>query len=219
MSNDRKKQAPVVTPVGTAQWPRVNSPDTRFDEDGEYRCNLIVDKKEFTHFKKTLLKLYEEAYTKEQENQGKKRLKKWDSFPCFEDDDGNLVIKTKRKAVWTDRDGNKKPNQIALHDAKGSPIMDAPIVGGGSKLRLSVRPKFWYTGMLGFGCSLDLLAVQVLDLADYQPQGTDFGFSAEEGYIHGGETFDDTLEDDDAKEEKDNELDEETETEDALANF
>lgn len=216
MSNDRTKQASVVTPVGTAQWPRVNTPDTRFDEDGEYRCNLIIDKKEFAQFKKSLLKLYEEAYVKEQENQGKKKLKKWDSFPCFEDEEGNHVIKTKRKAAWTDRDGNKKPNQVAIHDAKGAPILESPIIGGGSKLKLCVRPKFWFTGMLGFGCSLDLLAVQVLELADYQPQGTNFGFGEEEGYVHGGETFDETLENEDAEKETETE---DEETEDALANF
>ena len=58
--------------------------------------------------------------------------------------------------------------------------------------------------MLGVGLSLDLLAVQVIELSEgeFTEQAADsFGFTAVEGgYVNGGETLDQAL---DAEEEED----------------
>ena len=42
----RKKEEAITTPVGTAQYPWVNSPSTKFVPEGEYTCNLILTKEE-----------------------------------------------------------------------------------------------------------------------------------------------------------------------------
>lgn len=201
------KQPSILTPAGSAQYPRLNSPDTRFHEDGEYRCNVIVTEKEAKGFEKTLRKLYDQAYKLKCEEEGKK-LKKSDHFPVSISDEGEHVIKAKRRGTWTTRDGVKKQNQIAIYDASANPMPNDLIVGAGSKVILSVKPNFWHTGMLGFGCSLTLMGVQVLDLADYTPT-TSLGFEAQDGFVHGGETFDEVVKEEDVEEE----------AEDTLANF
>jgi|TARA_R100000482_G_scaffold44134_1_gene15419 hypothetical protein len=210
----RDKQPLIVTPAGIAQYPRVNTPDTKFDPDGEYRCNLILDKKDFQHLEKTIQEIADVEYKVHCQEQGKKKLK-IHPLPFDVDGEGNHIVKSKRKAVWIDREGNKLENQIAKYDASGQriPTSDMSIIGGGSRLKMSIRPNFWFVPSLGFGCTLQLHAVQVLEMADYTPNGIDHGFSAEEGYVHGGETFDSQLS-------EDNEQDEEEEVEeDVLANF
>ena len=38
-----KQKAPrYVTPTGTAQYPYLTKPDTKFNPDGEYKCKLEV---------------------------------------------------------------------------------------------------------------------------------------------------------------------------------
>ena len=200
------KQPSILTPAGSAQYPRLNSPDTRFHEDGEYRCNVIVTEKEAKGFEKILRKLYDQEYKLRCEEEGKK-FKKSDFFPVVINDEGEHIIKAKRQGTWTTRDGVKKENQIAVYDASAQPMPNDLIVGAGSKVILSVRPNFWNTGMLGFGCSLSLMGVQVLELADYSPTAT-LGFEAQDGFVHGGETFDEVVKEEDEDVE-----------EDALANF
>ena len=44
MSKDVNK---LVTPIGTAVYPKLVEPDTAFDEAGVYTCKLHVTKEEF----------------------------------------------------------------------------------------------------------------------------------------------------------------------------
>ena len=77
------------------------------------------------------------------------------------------------------------------------------IIRGGSKVRLNIRPKAWHSPSLGAGVSLELLAVQVIELADgalSSQAAESFGFTeVEGGYVNGGETLDQAL---DAEEEE-----------------
>ena len=65
-------------------------------------------------------------------------------------------------------------------------------------MKVAVRPKFWNVPAVGgFGMTLELSAVQIIDLQAFNPSersSESFGFTAVEGgYVHGGETFDDQL--------------------------
>jgi hypothetical protein len=59
---------------------------------------------------------------------------------------------------------------------------------------------------IGFGCTLELNAVQILELAEYTPgekSATHFGFTAVEGgYVNNGETFENTLNEESQNEEE-----------------
>ena len=187
----------LTTPVGTAQYPRLNTPDTTFNENGEYRCNLIVSEQDALAFKKQLQPLYDEAYQKECVIKGKNDLKKADAFPVLQKD-GEWIIKAKQKAKVVTRDGKPIELNVGLFDSQGKPHPADDIIGGGSKLKLAVKPHFWFVQAVGgFGVTLQLVAAQIIELNEYQQgesSAQSFGFTAVEGgYVHGGETFEESL--------------------------
>jgi hypothetical protein len=199
----RTKHTQIVTPVGTAKYPNVNTPNTRFNDQGEYSCDLIVTKEEAEAINTQLQPLFDAEYQSKLEETGKQKLKLSDS-PVREDDDGDWIIKTKLKNVLAGTYKNGDPRgakSIALYDSQGKPLKGT-LVRGGSKVKLAFRPRFWYVASTGFGMSLDLLACQVIELSDgslSEKAAESFGFTeVEGGYVNGGENLDQAL---DAEEE------------------
>lgn len=197
----RKKKESIMTPVGTAQYPWVNSPSTKFVPEGEYTCNLIITKEEGDAILQKLQPILDKAVEAKMEETGK-AVKTYDLPLTLEGD--KYILKSKLKPVnGTRKDGVPFTRSIGLFDSQGNPWNREVIIGGGSKVRLSVFPKSWFSPLLGVGISLELLAVQVIDLDDgtLSDQAADsFGFTAVEGgYVNGGETFDQAL---DAEEEE-----------------
>jgi len=199
------KQPTLTTPVGTAKYPRLNTPDTHYNENGEYRVSLVVTKAEADAFKKQIQPLYDAAYATEVQTKGKE-LKKSDSFPVMQDSDGDWIIKAKLKAKVISRDGTEHKLNVGLFDSQGNPHSRDEIVGGGSKCKVACRPRFWFVAAIGFGCTLELNAVQILELAEYTPgekSASSFGFTAVEGgYVNNGETFENTLNEESQNEEE-----------------
>jgi hypothetical protein len=88
--------------------------------------------------------------------------------------------------------------RVAVFDAKGNKIEDVPAIGSGSKLKMGVEVFPYYTDLNGFGYSLRLKAVQVLELVEYNNgSAASFGFSEETGFS-GGESLTEAFETDDA---------------------
>ena len=82
---------------------------------------------------------------------------------------------------------------VTVIDSQGKKI-DPPKIGSGSTLKMSVEVYTWCSPLQGFGYSLRLRAVQLLDLIEYG-NGGNFGFSAEEdGYVGSGESLNDAFE-------------------------
>ncbi len=187
----------ITTPTGTARYCWLNTPDTKFDKDGygNYRCELILTEDEWNNLKKQIAPLYDEAYAAECQKQGKKKLKTNPS-PFVIDDENNYVVKTKMKGGGKRKDGSEYKLTVARFDSQGQPVNDDAIIGGGSRLKLGLKVRFWFVPALGFGMTLEPQGVQIIELqaVGASENATSFGFSAEEGgYQHGGETFEDTL--------------------------
>ena len=208
----KTKRPTLVTPEGIARYPWVNNPNTMFVEDGEYKIGVIVTKKEADAFKKQLKPFYDAAYEQEVAKNGGKPVKKAPSSPIADNKDneeGGWEIKAKLKAKVISRDGTVHNLTVGLFDSQGQPHPKDVVIGGGSKVKVAVRPKFWNVPAVGgFGMTLELSAVQIIDLQALNPSersGDSFGFTAVEGgYVHGGETFDGELdqpEETDAKKE------------------
>lgn len=173
----------ITTPKGNALYPYVNEPNTRFNPMGEYSCQLVIpEEEEALAFKAKLDEIYEAEYKRECLLKNKK-LKKAASYPLAQDEEGNWVLRTKQAAKVESKSGKVFEFGIKLFDAQGKPC-DAK-VGSGSLVRLAVEPRAWFTAALGFGLTLNLKAVQVIDLVEYGGGGgaSSFGFSAEEGYV------------------------------------
>lgn len=173
-----------ITPIGTARYVHLAQPDTKFDAEGVFNCQLILDAEGFAHFKKAL-----DAFIDSQTWKNKKKL----NMPFEElDDDAGWAIKTKSQY------------RVPLFDSKNRKVFDTrkddpedyPRVGSGSKLRLAVT--FNAYSNKGEGVSLFLNSVQVIDLVEYGG-GSPFdevegGFEAEEAESESGFPEDGALE-------------------------
>ena len=197
----RQKEEAITTAVGTAQYPWVNTPSTKFVPEGEYSCNIILTKQEGEVIVKKVEALLEKKQ-KEQAEESGKEVKTYQLPIQLEGD--TYVLKAKLKPVNGKRkDGSEYTRSLGLFDSKGNPWDREVMIRGGSKVRLSVRPKSWCSPLLGAGVSLELLGVQVIELADGElssQAAESFGFTeVEGGYVNGGETLDQAL---DAEEEE-----------------
>ena len=198
----RQREEAITTPIGTAQYPWVNTPSTKFVPEGEYSCGIILTKQEGESIIKKIQPILEKKQQEQAEESGKK-VKTYDLPVQLEGD--TYVLKAKLKPVNGKRkDGSDYTRSLGLFDSKGNPWDREVIVRGGSKVRLNVRPKPWFSPLLGVGITLELLGVQVIELADGElssKAAESFGFTeVEGGYVNGGETLDQAL---DAEEEED----------------
>jgi hypothetical protein len=191
------KTKTITTPVGIGRYTWLNTPDKTYDEAyGVYRTDLILSEEDWNAFKLEIKPLYEQAFADEQVKQGKKKLKQHGS-PISIDEEGQHILKCKLKAGGKRKDGTEYSLSVGRFDGNGKPLDKGVTIGGGSKIKLAIRPKFWYVSSLGFGMTLEPHAVQVLGLEAVQAgsgSATTYGFTAVEGaYQQGGETFEETL--------------------------
>jgi hypothetical protein len=175
----------MTTPKGTASWPKLNEPDTKFDAKGLYSVQLRIPQAEAAKLMAELTSMYD-GYYAEQVREAKKKLKKCD-FPwsAVTNDAGNetgeIEFKFKMVARIETKDGRTIEQRPILFDAKQRPMNDR--IGGGSILRVGFEPHLWYVPATGVGLSLRLKAVQVIELRESGGRGAaDFGFAEEEGF-------------------------------------
>jgi len=185
----------ITTPTGTARYCYLTNPSKgEYDSEyGTYRTELILDKADWDKLKAQVQPEYEAAYLAENTKQGKE-LKKA-NLP-FVIDGEDHIVKLKMKAGGKRRDGTEYKLQVALFDSQGNPMKGDDIVGGGSRIKIGMKMRFWFVPAHGFGMTLEPQGVQVLELAAVgtSEKATSYGFTAEEGgYTNGGETFENTL--------------------------
>lgn len=187
----------LTTPTGTAVYPRIDTPDTKFNDDGVYSCKLHVSEEAFNAFTNTVTAIVEREYKAECTAKGK-NLKKSSSNPIRITPDGDFEIYAKQVAQRQTKKG-LLTFTIPVFDSKGSKLTTSPAIGSGSTLKLSVEVYTWYTDLQGFGYTLRLKAVQLLELIEYNNgSGSSYGFTAEEdGYINDGESLDTAFQEED----------------------
>jgi hypothetical protein len=187
------KHLKIVTPKGTAVWPKLNEPDRKFQPEGVYTVKLRVAVDEAQDFIDALNAAHAEAYRHECVKNNKKSLKQapmpwstatdWDSEnETRVDVDGFIDFKFSMKAKITTKTGKSWEQRPALFDSKLQPLPpDSDHIGGGSIIRISSEPYFWYSASLGFGLTLRPRAVQVIELKSYSGSA-EHGFSEEDGF-------------------------------------
>ncbi len=187
----------LTTPAGVAFYPHVVTPNTKFDENGVFDCKLHVSEGDYNSFELKVKEIVNAAYDEECARQGKKTLKVFEKKPLRVNEEGDFEIYAKQKHKILTSKGETLVFSVALYDSKGQKISDEPKIGSGSRLRLGVEVAPYYTDMIGFGYTLRLKAVQLLELKEYTGK---FGFTSEEdGYVGTGESFDETFEKDEAE--------------------
>ena len=187
----------IVTPVGTSQYAWLSTPDTRFDETGHYKTNLILKTEEAAELMQSIDKALALSTKDAQEKSKGKKVKTADA-PYFEemDDDGqetgNTIFKFKCKAQIVTKDGTIIPNRVAMFDASGKPIGKDVSVWSGSEMKVSAELIPYFTSMVGAGVSMRLRAVQITNLVEGGGgNAKGFGFDEVDGYQAPKETAND----------------------------
>lgn len=188
-----------ATPRGVFRFPALNTPDTKFGTDkGDpkkdcYKTSLVLPEDVAQPVIAKLEEMLEEGYEAMCRKENKKKLKRAPSVPWGpvidkDDDDeevereGVLEIRFKKKAR-TSKGVEQRPT---LLDASKNPLnVKADIIGGGSEGRIAYQVYYWYNSSLGFGMTLDIQGVQVLDLK--APGGSCASdFDEEDGFVAAG---------------------------------
>ena len=170
-------QAPNVftTPKGIAQYPWLSKPDTKFNEEGEYKVNLILTKKEAAPVIEQINAAFAENFKIQEKEHGKDIKTANPPYVDELDDDnkptGNVIIKFKSKAIYAP----------AIFDAKGNVMKDSNIWGG-SEIRVNGSIAPYYVKLIGAGVALRLRAVQVIQYVEGGTGSADrFGFEEVDG--------------------------------------
>ena len=185
----------AFTPKARAVFPRLNTPDTKFNAQGRYSVKIRLPEAEGRDFLATLQKIDEENFKEvvaAHSNDIDKKTGKLlppptnDGLPYsleLGDDkkpNGYMTVGFGMTASYTDKKTQKmvalKP---ALYDSQGKPINVE--VGGGSLIKVAFQPSGYYVeGTRKAGVSLRLQAVQIIELVKFG--GVTFG-KEEGGYV------------------------------------
>lgn len=197
---EKKKPLPKYnTPVGIARYPHLNKPDTRFDAEGKYKCDLILEAAdpEVVELIDYLESIRDAAYDEAVEA-GAANPEKADVFAVELDDSGdetdNIVLKTSLNAKGKNKKGETWENTPKLFDSLGNPLPSKLQIWSGSKLIIAgaarpyamtqdVRENGKKIKVTSCGVSLKCDGVQVIDLVSGAGQtASSFGF----GKVAGG---------------------------------
>jgi hypothetical protein len=155
---------------GTARYPAIATPDTKFKEEGEYTCDMILpDEASLARVKKAYA-----AAKAEWANLVGAKGKKVADVPWDEQDDGTFRVRLRRLA--TTKKGTK--TRVKVVDPSGIPLTgeDAEF-GHGSIIDVGFSARAWHTPTLGYGVSF-MPDVVVLYEARFEGGGNldEYGF-------------------------------------------
>ena len=179
----------IITPPGIAKYPRLNTPDTKFNPNGVYKVTLVLDESQeaVVEFRDRILAAEEAAVAEAAKTVKKgKQLKTADSIiKAHTNSDGDVVdgfieVSAKTSASGQRADKSTWTRRLPIFDSKGKPA-DVKI-GGGSTLRLSLSISPYNSPTLGAGVTLYLDAVKVIDLKEFKGEESadGYGFGEEE---------------------------------------
>ena len=165
-----------ITPVAVAEWPRLATPNTKFNPDGTWELQLRFTGEEAEQVKKVLDEMMEKSVQEAQELLQKKptKLKNLNKvYPYDEQEDGSVIVKLRKKAVVRKKDGSTYNTTITIVDPLLKPL-DPREVTAGSLVRADLTLETYY--MPGNNSAMVLkrwYAVQLLKKNDTPMVGFD----------------------------------------------
>lgn len=188
----------VVTPKGTAIFPRLNSPDTKFKAEGVYEVKLAFDPDtpgldELRRRARAIVDAEYQRVVEKLTSDGKpglaKKITKSDPFKAEEDPQtgeatGRVFIKARMNASGiSKKTGKPWTRRPDIFDARGNRLARPPLIGGGTELKLAVELAPYYAAAdKVVGCSFRLEAAQIIRLVSFgERDAGGYGFGAEEG--------------------------------------
>jgi hypothetical protein len=178
----------ITTPKCRFLYPRLVTPETKFDPAGFYKVVALLDPVEAAEIGDQLDDLWtrHKAHLKEQApTHSFKAAELPYGFTEFNEVAG-FQLKCKAKASGVDqRTGESWTSRPALFDAAGRPITDLSKLNGmwtGTIGRVSIDACPFYRTAVGAGITLRLRAVQILEMVTGGGDAESFGFDAVEGW-------------------------------------
>jgi hypothetical protein len=188
MADPKIRLPKFLTPLATAVYPHLTRPDTKFDPDGVYKCDVKLPREEAQDLIDALEsirdKFWDELVAKDKKIA--RQYSKESVYTDEVDDDGNetglVIFKTKMKAKVTSKAGKVYTSEPRLFDA-GNQRITPESVYGGSRVRVAgeVKP-YKMDSTKKVGVSLRLKDVQIVELVEGTGGASPFGEVAG-GYV------------------------------------
>jgi hypothetical protein len=220
MAEDKKpRRERIISPKGIAVYPRLTTPDTKFNPEGVYQTRIRMPVERGQDLITKLDTMADEAYAKAIADNGGKTFKivkgkkteivKNQPYVLVLDDDGNetgeVEFSFSMKAQYKDKQGVMQKQKPTLVDARGKVIKGAINIYGGSEFKVEFVPAP-YDSNFGVGVKLYLNAVQITKLVsgggghsfgaddegdfEYEDEGNGTGFGGEAGADDGDDDTD-----------------------------
>lgn len=204
MADKKEKRPRFTSPVGVFVWPKLNEPDYKFNEDGEYGVKLALDPQNEEHAA-FLANLDERAAAalEEMKEANKKYAKVMTLAEPYApeldkdgEETGRVLVNFTMPAIITRKSDKKtwtmKP---ALFDANGTPLSPDQKIGGGSTGRVAFESWSYFNASgkeKTAGITKRLVAVQVLERKEWQgnADASAFGFDVVDGFAAAATTED-----------------------------
>lgn len=179
-----KTATKFVTPVGNAIYPSVITPDTKFDDNGQYKCDVLVPEADAQPLVDELTAIYKahvgKAPKKSENSMFEEALDKETG-----ESTGDIKFKIRIKNRISKKTGKLWDRQPAQVNRQGKLMpKDAYVdIGSGSKVRVGFEAYEWIAAGKK-GVSLQLTLVQIIDLKERTGGAADpneYGFGQEEG--------------------------------------
>lgn len=185
-----------TTPPGTAVYPRLDAPDTKFDPDGKYSVKLRWPADVIHPLQERVEKLIDErhaALVAEDKRKAKEATIRSPFKEVLDDDGeptGEIEATFSMKAIIRRKDGTVRTQRPVLADARGRPSRANPWSGSTLAVFFEASADYW-TGQKVVGASLNLKGAQIIKLVkgsgneDISEMGFstyDDGFVDEEDY-------------------------------------
>ena len=177
----------LVTPKGSAEWPKLWTPDVKFTPLGQYSINLKVKEDEAEALTTELNRQVDACYKAELKKNPKLKTKMTKRLPyeqCLDDEGeetGFVEFKIKMKARVEMKNGDSFTQRPAVYDAKGQLILKSIDIGNGSICKVAFETvPYMLASTKEASVSLRLKSVQLIELRTYNSEENPF--DTEEGY-------------------------------------
>lgn len=187
----------ATTPRGTAIWPRLNTPDTKYKAEGKYEAKIAIDAdapgleafmqkvNDLTdkHYDEVVQKLKDEGKDGIAAKVKKAYLIKPEEDEKTGEETGRMLLKASMTASGvskkTGKPWSRRPD---IFDGTGKQLKNPPQIGSGSILKLSVELfPYFNTKDKEVFVSFRLEGVQVIKLVSFgERDASAHGFGAEE---------------------------------------
>lgn len=158
----------LVSPVGVADYPYLNKPDTKFNATGVYHCKLVLDydDAEAQEFTSKLAEAADAEYQAAVKAANGKRVKQADAPFYVAEYQGRqaFIVKAKLNASGVNSKTKQPFTQAPrLFNADGSQLGENDLIFSGSKVRLNIEVVPFTSASIGSGVSLRLRDVLVVE--------------------------------------------------------